>query len=262
MVDATPPETVIDTSPAATTPDTSTIFTLSSGELNLTFECSLDGMTFSGCTSPSELTGLAVGTHTFQVRAIDPVGNTDPTPASYSWTILAPPDCGAPVTVFAEADSWLDQNSDTNNFGSDSILKVQSKGPGDNFRALIRFALPDSIPQGCAVQSATLRLYIASGTNGRILQAIPVAGSWTENSVTWSNQPQTTGSAATTGSGNGYREWNVATQIQLIYSAGANHGFLIRDANEGASGSEQQFHSREKGENPPMLVISFAPAGG
>jgi hypothetical protein len=244
-----------------TTTEINATFTFSSSELNSTFECSLDGVAFSGCISPGEHTGLAVGEHIFQVRAIDPMGNTDPTPASFFWTISAPPDCGPPVTVFAEADSWLDQNSASNNFGSDSILKVQSKGPGDNLRALVRFMLPESIPQGCAIQAARLRLYTASGTNGRTLQALQVAAGWTENSVTWSNQPQTTGAAATTRSGNGYREWNVATQLQLMYSAGVNHGFLIRDASEGASGSEQQFHSREKGESPPMLVITFAPAG-
>jgi hypothetical protein len=40
----------------------------------------------------------------------------------------------------------------------------------------------------------------------------------------------------------------------------ANHGFLIRDAVEGQD-AEQQFHSREKGETPPQLVIRFAVTG-
>jgi hypothetical protein len=40
-----------------------------------------------------------------------------------------------------------------------------------------------------------------------------------------------------------------------------NHGFLVRDATEGGGGFEQQFHSREKGETPPTLVIQFGPAG-
>mgnify|MGYP006216388347 CR=1 FL=1 len=42
-----------------------------------------------------------------------------------------------------------------------------------------------------------------------------------------------------------------------MFDAGANHGFLIRDANENQD-HEQQFHSREKGsDNPPRLVITF-----
>jgi hypothetical protein len=42
-----------------------------------------------------------------------------------------------------------------------------------------------------------------------------------------------------------------------MYDSGTNLGFLIRDAVEGAD-AEQQFHGREKGENPPQLVLRFA----
>jgi hypothetical protein len=165
------------------------------------------------------------------------------------------------VVYQADADAWIDQNSASNNFGTNGILKVRSQGPSDNFRALVRFALPASLPAGCVVQSATLRLFAASWTTGRALQAIRVANAWSESGVTWGNQPATTGAAAATTSGSGYREWQVAAQVQAMFGAGANHGFLIRDATEGAGGAEQQFHSREKGENTPQLVITFAAAG-
>jgi hypothetical protein len=46
-----------------------------------------------------------------------------------------------------------------------------------------------------------------------------------------------------------------------MYDTAAHHGFLIRDATEGGGGSEQQFHSKEKGETMPELVITFASAG-
>ena len=65
--------------------------------------------------------------------------------------------------------------------------------------------------------------------------------------------------AATTTSGTGYREWNVATLVQEMYTSGANNGFLIKDATEGQD-AEQQFHAREKDENVPQLVLSFKPA--
>jgi hypothetical protein len=76
--------------------------------------------------------------------------------------------------------------------------------------------------------------------------------------VTWNNQPATSGPAATTSSGQGYRQWNVTTQTQTMLING-NYGFLIRDAVEGGNGAEQQFHAREKDEQMPMLIISFAP---
>jgi hypothetical protein len=53
-------------------------------------ECSLDGSQFSACTSSLTLNNLAAGTsHTFQVRATDTSGNTNPTPASFIWTVVA-----------------------------------------------------------------------------------------------------------------------------------------------------------------------------
>ncbi|HEV3484380.1 MAG TPA: DNRLRE domain-containing protein, partial [Vicinamibacterales bacterium] len=163
------------------------------------------------------------------------------------------------TTASANADAWIDQNSPATNKGGDSILKVQSKGPSDNFRALVRFALPSSVPQGCIVGSATLRLYAASWRTGRTLHALRLASSWSESQVSWGNQPQTAGTAAASPSGQGYLEWNVTTQVQAMYDTGGKHGFLIRDAVENAD-AEQQFHSREKGESPPQLVIRFAPA--
>jgi hypothetical protein len=228
--DTTPPETTIDSGPSITTTSTSATFIFSSSEVGSTFECALDGAAFA-----------------------------DPTPASYFWTVEAALDCGPAVTVFAEADSWIDENSASNNFGTDAILKVRSQASSDDFRALVRFALPSNLPAGCVVESATLRLYAAAWADSRSLEVLRLADSWSEGTVTWNNQPATIGAAATTASGLGYREWDVASQVQTMYDIDANHGFLIRDASEGGSGSEQQFHSREKGENPPMLVISFAP---
>jgi hypothetical protein len=193
------------------------------------------------------------------VRTIDQAGNADPTPANYTWTVetAPPPDCGDPVTLSANADAWIEQNSPSNNKGDDSILKVKTQSGNDNFRLLVRFPLP-AVPAGCVVQSATLRLYSPSWQSGRTLQALRLNSNWSEMAVTWNTQPATTGPAATTSSGQGYRQWTVTGQVQAMVTSG-NHGFLIRDAVEGGNGAEQQFHAREKGEQLPMLIISFAP---
>jgi hypothetical protein len=157
------------------------------------------------------------------------------------------------------ADTWIDQSSPSSNKGSDSILKLMSKSGNANLRALVRFDLP-TVPQGCVVDTAKLRMYASSASGSqRTLQAFRVGGSWTEGGVTWSNAPQTAGVAATTTSGTGYRDWDVATLVQEMFSSGTNHGFLIKDATEDQD-AEQQFHAREKGENVPQLVLTFKPA--
>jgi hypothetical protein len=61
------------------------------------FECD-EGAGFSACTSPRTTGALADGPHDFLVRATDPVGNVDPTPASRSFTVdTTPPALTPPV---------------------------------------------------------------------------------------------------------------------------------------------------------------------
>ena len=259
--DVTAPETTIGSGPPAVTTSTSALLTFTANELGARFECALDGAPYAPCASPQAYAGLALGAHRFEVRATDAAGNTDASSAVHAWRI-DPPSVACPsLTLVSSADSWLDQNSAANNFGGDSILKVRSKGPRDNFRALVQFALPPGIPQGCRVGSASLRLFAASATAGRELQALRVATGWSESGVTWNAQPGTAGAPATTASGVGARVWDVTAQVQAMYDSAALHGLLIRDAAENAD-AEQSFHSREKGESAPVLTVVFAPAGG
>jgi hypothetical protein len=101
---------------------------------------------------------------------MDVAGNVDSTAAGQTWTITLAGPC-APTTLAADADAWIDQNSPTSNKGTDSVLKVQSKAPTDNLRALVRFALPVSVPQGCLLSSATRRLFAGSSRTGRTRHA-------------------------------------------------------------------------------------------
>jgi hypothetical protein len=253
---------VISDGPTATTTSTGATFVFLSPETGSTFACSLDSGTFSACVSPQVYSDLAVGQHTFQVRATDAAGNVDQTPASFPWTIEpggAPVDCGPSQTLSAEADAWIDQSSPSSNKGDDSILKVMSKSGNKALRALVRFDLP-TLPAGCQLDTAELRLYAGSSSSSeRTLEALRLDGDWEENGVNWDNAPDTAGDAVTTTSGNGYREWGVETLVQAMYSSGQNNGFLVKDADEGQD-AEQQFFAREKGESPPQLVLTFKPA--
>ena len=86
-IDTTPPDTSIVTMPSDPTSSTSATFTFNSTEAGSTFACSLDGAVYAACSSPKAYSGLALGAHTLAVKASDPAGNVDPTPATYTWTV-------------------------------------------------------------------------------------------------------------------------------------------------------------------------------
>jgi thrombospondin type 3 repeat protein len=86
--DTTPPNTSIGSNPGSTTIATSASFSFSSSESGSTFTCQLDGSAWAACTSPGSYSGLSLGSHAFAVRATDEAGNTDASPATWSWTIV------------------------------------------------------------------------------------------------------------------------------------------------------------------------------
>jgi glycosidase len=106
VVDTIPPTTSITAQPALLTSSPSASFSFTSSESGSTFQCKLDGGNFASCSSPVSYSNLSEGNHTFQVRAIDAVGNIDPGPASYSWTIdTTPPDTNLNTTTPALSNS-------------------------------------------------------------------------------------------------------------------------------------------------------------
>ncbi|MFL5781844.1 MAG: Ig-like domain-containing protein [Thermoleophilaceae bacterium] len=93
-VDTTPPQTTIDSGPdAGSTINNSTpTFGFSSNEDGSSFECRVDsGAWIPSCSNPYTTDTLADGPHTFEVRATDQASNTDPTPASLTFTVDTTP---------------------------------------------------------------------------------------------------------------------------------------------------------------------------
>ena len=85
-VDTTPPDTLITSGPSGPTASKDASFSFTSSETGSAFDCRLDGGSWASCTSPKSYNGVGMGTHTFEVRARDALGNADPTPASRTWT--------------------------------------------------------------------------------------------------------------------------------------------------------------------------------
>ncbi len=93
-VDATGPDTQIGSGPAASTTQTTAAFTYAGSPAGdaTRFECSLDAAAFTACPASGQgYSGLALGPHSFAVRAADALGNLDATPATSAWTVTKPP---------------------------------------------------------------------------------------------------------------------------------------------------------------------------
>ena len=94
-VDTTAPDTSISAGPTGATKNATPTFEFGSPEPGARFECRVDTGTWAACTSPHRTAALGNGAHTFEVRALDALGNADATPASRSFTVdtvtLAPP---------------------------------------------------------------------------------------------------------------------------------------------------------------------------
>src|SRR5215211_2848753 len=114
-VDAQAPDTVIDTGPSGTVNSNSATFTYHSTEANSTFETRLDNGSWesNGTSTSKTYNSLSDAPHTFDVRATDPVGNTDASPASRSWTVQTDstgPEITANVVGTLGDNGWYTSN--------------------------------------------------------------------------------------------------------------------------------------------------------
>ena len=81
------PETTKLSGPSDETRNPTAHFKFASPDPDATFECSLNGGAYYGCSSPENINRLPEGRYTFEVRAMDEQGNADPSPARWIWTV-------------------------------------------------------------------------------------------------------------------------------------------------------------------------------
>ena len=118
-VDTTAPNTAIGSGPSGTITQTAASFAFT-GEAGGSFECRLDAGAWATCASPKAYTGLAQGSHTFQLRAKDAAGNTDQTPAERTFTVdTAAPDTS--ITVGLPAGGTITEPGTSFSFTSPEL---------------------------------------------------------------------------------------------------------------------------------------------
>ena len=85
------PQTKFVGGPSNPTNNPTPTFSFSSSVPGSSFECRVDASSYESCASPEATSELTDGAHTFDVRAIDPAGYVDATPASRTLTVQAAP---------------------------------------------------------------------------------------------------------------------------------------------------------------------------
>ena len=133
VLDTTAPQTTISSGPSGGTTDPTPTFAFSANEAGSTLKCRLDGGSFGTCSSPFTTPHLEDGAHTFEVRATDPAGNTDSSPASRTFSVDAPPD-----TLITSGPPSLAQTTAAS-------FQFRSTQPGSTFKC----RKDDGLPSPC-----------------------------------------------------------------------------------------------------------------
>ena len=118
----------VPTNPSGNTQPT---FKFNDPDASASFQCSIDGSAFTGCTSPYQTPVLSDGSHTFAVRSIDSVGNASAA-TSYTWTVnTAPPT--APTIDTKPSDPSNNAQPSLGFSDSDSNVSFQCNIDGGSF---------------------------------------------------------------------------------------------------------------------------------
>jgi hypothetical protein len=157
-IDTTPPETTITSAPSGTIEVSSASFSFTASEAG-SFQCRLDSNlpgAWSPCSSPQSYSSLADGAHTFEVRASDEAGNTDPTPALAGFSVYT----GPPKPV---AGQTLDLETVEGN--------IELECPGEEtYSQLVGFK---QVPVGCLINTrhGVVNLTASKGSSGELQNA-------------------------------------------------------------------------------------------
>jgi hypothetical protein len=172
-VDTQPPETFISSGPNPTAhPATIASFVFAAAQADSDFECRLEGpgraADWEACDSPSDYSDLRAGTYQFSVRATDPAGNTDPTPAEWTFALTTPPSQDTPgepfPTVFSPIEPAYPAASGllpaapapaAHRLGTPTFVRPARPVRVRRGAARLRFTCAD--PDGCAAATFVLR---------------------------------------------------------------------------------------------------------
>jgi hypothetical protein len=145
----------------------------------------------------------------------------------------------------------------TNNFASSTVIETKSDADLSQTRdAYLRFDLGSL----ATVSSAKFRVYAAASASGSVNPTLyPVAGAWTEGTLSWNTRPgyvssNPLGAFTVSSTAYAWQEVNVTNYVKSERTAGRRLvSFALHCQAPSAAGLTA--HSRE-GSNKPQLIVT------
>lgn len=163
------------------------------------------------------------------------------------------------VPLAPVADAGIDSAAPNTSSGLAGTLSVYYGGRNEIGRALIRFNLAADVPAEAIIDTARLDVFFqyGEGANPVNLVAGLVTQDWAESGATWNNQPATSEPFLVTlvDTTPDYKSLDVTDIVRAWHNA-PHYGLVLRGP-EGETLYGRIFESREHGENPPRLVVTY-----
>jgi hypothetical protein len=185
QADSTPPLTTLTDGPSGWTNESQPTFVSEASELGSKLQCRVDGAAFQTCTSPTTTASLSDGNHTFSVRAIDPAGNVDATPAVRSFQVdtIAPQvgvDCPGTAVLNGTGSATVQASDERSGFAPDEdpsgSYPLETSRPGTQSFVMDAFDQAGNKGTGTCTYEV---LYEAPGAPALTAGATPNAGAFT-----------------------------------------------------------------------------------
>ena len=208
--------------------------------------------------------------------SVDAIGSTTTTDSSITLTASASDTSGASsgtIALTPTEDSQVCEGYPSYTYGSKSYLYVESAASSYmDERAWLKFDL-STIPTGASVTSATLKLYAWKASGGDMETGVYGSDdddTWTEDDITWNNQPSFGDTALDTvtlvnGSTKVWYEWDVQSFIESELSGDGVASMVVKPVTEGSSTTLlYAFESKEWSSSSlwPELEVSYEVAAG
>lgn len=171
--------------------------------------------------------------------------------------------------VYPLADSRLDQASPDTNYGTVNSYAMYTWDSNRNRRGIYKFNLSE-IPSGSTITSVVFYIYqyssgnlVAGVTDAKLMRV--ATDSWTEDGVTWNNQPAygaQEGSAIT--GANGWNTVTITTYANQEWGGDKIMSFILKNTVESYDSTSRYraFYTKEAA-NPdyyPYILVTYTPA--